>query len=268
MSKVFNLRSIINGWGNLIFPSQAIETIAISRALKCAQCTHIEQSKFVEAIVDTVTNKALKQKLKKGSVCGLCKCPIAAKTRSLLEKCPDNRWEEGTSYSDLDVSIKLADYNFKIKHIQISVCKTLQYIENGSFLLCFIDNSYKYSKNIIEFIDEINDDVFEMFGTKRKQKNLVYSKVARIHKRSVPQINSSTAKSNFLFDAVKMLHSCIGDLIVINNTDFILPPDGPMIVKTISIKNKEKRLIEKLENLLGIIQKELRDGIGKQSNIR
>ncbi len=65
MSKVFNLRSIINGWGNLIFPSQAIETIAISRALKCAQCTHIEQSKFVEAIVDTVTNKALKQKLKK-----------------------------------------------------------------------------------------------------------------------------------------------------------------------------------------------------------
>ncbi len=107
-----------------------------------------------------------------------------------------------------------------------------------------------------------------MFGTKRKQKNLVYSKVARIHKRSVPQINSSTAKSNFLFDAVKMLHSCIGDLIVINNTDFILPPDGPMIVKTISIKNKEKRLIEKLENLLGIIQKELRDGIGKQSNIR
>jgi hypothetical protein len=268
MSKVSNLKSIINGWSNLVFPSQSIENIAMLRALKCSQCPHIEQSKFVEAIVDTVTNKSIKQKVKKGSVCGLCKCPIAAKTRSLLEKCPDNRWEENVSYSDSDISIKLSEYNFKIKNIQLNICKTLQYIEKSSFLLCFIENSYKYGKNIIEFIDEINDDVFEMFGTRRKQKNLVYSKTTRLHKRSVPEINNSIAKSNFLFDTVKLLHTCIGDIIIINNTDFITTPDKPMSVKTLNIKNKEKKLIEKLENLLGIIQKELRDGIGKQNNIR
>lgn len=268
MSNLKKLKSIISGWNNLVFPSQAIETIAISRALKCSECPHVEQSKWVEAIVETVSKSSRKTKVKRGSVCGLCKCPIEAKTRSLLEKCPDGRWEENVGSSYSNEYIKLADYNFKIKSIQSNICKILQYIEKGSFVLCFIENSYKYGKNIIEFIDEINDDVFEVFGSRRKQKRLVYSKVARIHKRSVPGVSNLTAVNNFLVDTIRFLHACIGDILVLNNTDYILPPDGPMVEKTIEIKIKERRLIEKIENLLGVIQKELRDGIGNKNNIR
>lgn len=266
MSNLKKLKSIINGWNNLVFPSQAIETIAISRALKCSECPHIEESKWVEAIVDTISKS--KTITKKGSVCGLCKCPIEAKTRSLLESCPDKRWEENVGNSYSEVYTRLPDYNFKIKHIQTSICKLLQYIEKGDFLLCFIDNSYKYGKNVIEFIDEINDDVFEMFGARKKQKRLVYSKTTRLHKRSVPEINNLTARNNFLVDSIRLLHGHIGDILILNNTEYILPPDGQMIKKSIEINIKERKLIEKIESLLGIIQKELRDGIGNKNNIR
>lgn len=268
MSNLKKLKSIISGWNKLVFPSQTIETIAISRALKCSECPYIEQSKWVEAIVETVSKSSRKTKVKKGSVCGICKCPIEAKTRSLLEKCPEGRWEENVVSSYSDIYTKLTDYNFKIKNIQSGICKILQYVDKGNFLLCFKENLYKQGKKSIEFIDEINDDVFEIFGAKRKQKSFIYSKFNKIHKRSVPKMTSPTAINNFLVDTIRLLHGYIGDILVLNNTDYILPPDGQMVKKTVNIKTKEKILIENMESLLGIIQKEMRDGIGKQNNIR
>lgn len=260
MSKLKNLRSIINGWGNLVFPSQSIETIAFSRILKCSECPHIKESKWVEAVVGTVSKS--KQNTKKGSVCGLCNCPIEAKSRSLLEKCPDNRWEEGERVTQTDY-IKLNEYNFKIKSLQSSICRIIQHIEKGDFNICFIQKSFELCKDTIEYIDELNDDLFETLGFKRKDVKYIYSRSQRLHKRNVAEIYNTTIKNNFLYDTVKFFHSSIGDIILLIEVNFILQPEGKMIEKKQEIRVKERILIEKMEKILGLVQNELRNGIRK-----
>lgn len=260
MSKLKNLKSIINGWGNLVFPSQSIETIAFSRILKCSECPHIKQSKWVEAVVDKVSRS--KQNTKNGSVCGLCNCPIEAKSRSLLEKCPDNRWEENGNITPTEY-IKLTDYNFKLKFLQSNICRIVQYIEGGEFNICFVQKAFESSKDIIEYIDIINDDLFEMFGVRRKNKVYVYSRNMRLHKRPIPSLLNLTARNNFMYDTVKSLHSYIGDILILNNTNFVLQPEGRMIEKNEEVHKKEMILIKKMENLLGLVQNELRNGFRK-----
>lgn len=62
------LGSIIEGWGNYIFPNKEVENLAKVRALICATC-----------------------KSNKLNVCTECLCPIPAKTRSTQEKC--DKWK-------------------------------------------------------------------------------------------------------------------------------------------------------------------------------
>lgn len=63
------LKSIKEGWGKVIFPDQVTEAMATARAAVCAPCEH---------------NKL--------SVCSVCLCPLAAKTRSKYESCPKKKW--------------------------------------------------------------------------------------------------------------------------------------------------------------------------------
>ena len=66
---VDKLKSIANGWRNIIWPNPETEKIAYERAEICAGCRY---------------NKA--------NWCGLCHCYIPAKARSLTETC--QYWDE------------------------------------------------------------------------------------------------------------------------------------------------------------------------------
>lgn len=65
-------QSIMEGWGNYLFPNQEVEKIAKTRALICSAC--------------------------KFNMLGMCTdctgipCPISTKTRSMQEKC--EKWKQ------------------------------------------------------------------------------------------------------------------------------------------------------------------------------
>ena len=63
------LGSIIEGWGNYLFPSKEVENLATVRALICATCP---------------SNKL--------NICIECTCPIPMKTRSTQETC--DKWKK------------------------------------------------------------------------------------------------------------------------------------------------------------------------------
>lgn len=63
------LEQIAAGWRYTLFPDWKIEQLASERALVCGACEH-----------------------NTGSRCGLCGCPLQAKTRSPNSVCPDGRW--------------------------------------------------------------------------------------------------------------------------------------------------------------------------------
>lgn len=63
------LSSIVQGWGNYLFPDPEVEKIAKIRALTCATCP---------------SNKL--------NICTECTCPIPMKTRSMQENC--HKWKQ------------------------------------------------------------------------------------------------------------------------------------------------------------------------------
>ena len=58
-----------NGWRNLTFKNDRIESLYESRLAICQRCEH-----------------------KTSKTCGLCGCPLAAKLRAENATCPDHRW--------------------------------------------------------------------------------------------------------------------------------------------------------------------------------
>lgn len=66
---VGKLKSIYDGWSNLIWKSPEVERIAKERALICAHCD-----------------------LNKHELCKECGCYLPAKIRSIKEKCPIAKW--------------------------------------------------------------------------------------------------------------------------------------------------------------------------------
>lgn len=64
------LQEIYEGWKNVVFKDPVVEEEAKRRAQVCAICPHAT----------------------KHLTCGLCGCPLLAKTRSPKSQCPDNRW--------------------------------------------------------------------------------------------------------------------------------------------------------------------------------
>jgi hypothetical protein len=62
-------KNIVDGWKNLLFRDEQIEALAKTRLKTCGECPH-----------------------QKGFICGLCGCPLKAKSRAVNDKCPDGRW--------------------------------------------------------------------------------------------------------------------------------------------------------------------------------
>ena len=64
------MNQILEGWKNLVWPTEESKKLAESRAKACDSC---------------LFNKLL--------TCTKCGCPIPAKIRSPKAKCPINRWK-------------------------------------------------------------------------------------------------------------------------------------------------------------------------------
>lgn len=73
--KAAAIKEIYEGWKNYIFPNPRTEIVARTRANICSTCVELT---FVM------------KESRKIPKCGLCGCPIAAKTRSLSSQCPDD----------------------------------------------------------------------------------------------------------------------------------------------------------------------------------
>lgn len=79
------MKQIINGWINLLFKNEKVETIAKSRASICYRCKH---RKFTNVLVFMNSDFHSIQDY----ICDLCKCPLSAKIRSVDSKCDANKW--------------------------------------------------------------------------------------------------------------------------------------------------------------------------------
>jgi hypothetical protein len=65
--------SIVSGWKNLIWKSPEIEKEALRRIEICSKCPHLKAS----------------------AICSQCGCYAPAKARSMVERCPINKWDDG-----------------------------------------------------------------------------------------------------------------------------------------------------------------------------
>lgn len=69
------LTEIIEGWKNVVFTDAEIELLSDERMKICNGCPHKEIN------------------LLNIDICGLCHCPLIAKTRSPESKCPESKWD-------------------------------------------------------------------------------------------------------------------------------------------------------------------------------
>lgn len=79
-----NLKVILEGWKYRIFPSQAVKKMAHERAIICAGC-------------DNLVNSKIKIKGREaeiiGKKCGKCTCPdLLAVVSSPSKECPEGHW--------------------------------------------------------------------------------------------------------------------------------------------------------------------------------
>jgi hypothetical protein len=84
-----NFKAIYEGYKNYVFPTKAMEELAKERATTCSTCEHIKPNALLKiALPDNRTAMI------RGARCNLCKCPLSAKVRQVLEGCPINKWKE------------------------------------------------------------------------------------------------------------------------------------------------------------------------------
>ena len=76
-----HLGNTVDGWVNVVKKSPAVEMVATVRIDICNKCEH-KKNAGVE-----ISGKVIGI-----DYCGICKCPIISKTRSMAERCPANKW--------------------------------------------------------------------------------------------------------------------------------------------------------------------------------
>ena len=67
-----SLKNVYEGWKNVVITDEQVEQMAKERIEICNQCP---------------------ERMKSINVCGLCHCPLIAKTRSPQEQCPQGKWK-------------------------------------------------------------------------------------------------------------------------------------------------------------------------------
>lgn len=87
MSKLAN---ILNGYKNLLIRDKTVEDLALQRLNICSSCPQAKPSLIVTLIKGSETEEA------EGAICGSCGCPLMAKTRSVSDDCPLDKWPKNT----------------------------------------------------------------------------------------------------------------------------------------------------------------------------
>lgn len=80
------ISNIFNGWFNLLTDNKAVDKLAKSRAKICFKCDYKKDNQIIDKFIGDDIIEI------KGTICGICKCPLSAKIRSINEKCPKNLW--------------------------------------------------------------------------------------------------------------------------------------------------------------------------------
>jgi len=81
------LKDIINGYKNyFIGEDEVTENEAKRRAAICSNCENAKHGMHAAILPD------MKLKEIKGLYCGICKCPLSPKVRSINTECPAQKW--------------------------------------------------------------------------------------------------------------------------------------------------------------------------------
>ena len=84
-----SLRAIITGWGNFLTGDKEAYQIAVERANVCSVCPFAVKSGELLMFL----NKSDKIRNIAALKCVKCGCPLSEKTRSPIDKCPENKWK-------------------------------------------------------------------------------------------------------------------------------------------------------------------------------
>lgn len=80
------LANIVSGFGNLAFPNEQIENMALKRAAICSTCPAAQKTGIYNIIKDNRTKQI------QGMKCADCGCNLSAKVRSEKDYCPRGKW--------------------------------------------------------------------------------------------------------------------------------------------------------------------------------
>lgn len=80
------LANIVSGFGNLAFPNEQAESMALKRAAICSVCPAAQKSGVYSIIKDERTKQI------QGMKCVDCGCNLSAKVRSEKDFCPRGKW--------------------------------------------------------------------------------------------------------------------------------------------------------------------------------
>tara|TARA_S200002703_G_scaffold11561_1_gene10522 strand:- start:4093 stop:4338 length:246 start_codon:yes stop_codon:yes gene_type:complete len=80
------LANIVAGFGNLAFPDEQVEAMALKRASICADCPAAQETGVYSIIKDNRTQQI------QGMKCADCGCNLSAKVRSVSDSCPRGKW--------------------------------------------------------------------------------------------------------------------------------------------------------------------------------
>ena len=80
------LANIIQGFANLAFENEQVETMAIKRAGICAECPAAVKTGAYSVVKDNRTTNI------QGMKCNDCGCNLSAKVRSVHDYCPRGKW--------------------------------------------------------------------------------------------------------------------------------------------------------------------------------
>jgi len=83
---MINIKAIIEGWGNYIFPNEKKEIEAKRRAAICASCPHAKRHIYKKLMPDYSLQEV------EGMICEVCGCPLSTLLRQDEKGCELGKW--------------------------------------------------------------------------------------------------------------------------------------------------------------------------------
>lgn len=84
---MINVKAILKGWENYIFPNEEAEAKAKERATICAKCPHAKKGTYQKLMKDYTLQDV------EGYMCDICRCPLSTLLRQDEKQCKLNKWK-------------------------------------------------------------------------------------------------------------------------------------------------------------------------------